>query len=241
MPRLVFGLGNPGKEYERTRHNVGFLVVDRLAARYGVEVGKKGFGARYAFVQGAAARGDQVGLVKPQTYMNVSGEAVRAFADFYKVSPEEILVVCDDLALPCGQLRLRASGSSGGQKGLESIIRCLGTQSFPRLRVGISSPPPYMDAADYVLGRFGEEERPLVEAAVERAADAVRVWLLDGIERAMSLFNARPEPRKPGPAPDEDRRGGEKEVNRGDRAPGQHPVLPRTVDPAGDMPGGRPQ
>lgn len=187
--RLVVGLGNPGKQYEKTRHNVGFLVVDRCCARAGVEPTKKSFEARYAF---AGIGREQVGYVKPLTYMNESGIAVRGFLDFYKVDPGEVLVVCDDLALPCGQLRLRASGSSGGQKGLESIIRHLGTQAFPRLRLGIGAAPPYMDAADYVLGQFAEEERPLMEAAVERAADAVRVWLDSGIDRAMNVFNTKP-------------------------------------------------
>ena len=209
MPRLVVGLGNPGKKYERTRHNVGFLVVDRCCARHGVEAEKKAHEARYAFVQRAAAGGDQVGFVKPQTYMNESGFSVVGFAGFYKVEPKDILVVCDDLALPVGQLRLRASGSSGGQKGLESIIRQLGRQDFPRLRVGIGAAPSYMDAADYVLGQFGEEERPLIEAAVDRAADAVRAWLEDGIERAMSRFNAKPETAKK-----------KTEDDGGDRAPG---------------------
>jgi PTH1 family peptidyl-tRNA hydrolase len=204
----VVGLGNPGKKYDKTRHNVGFLVVDRCCARLGVEPEKKAYEARYAFVQRAAAGGEQVGFVKPQTYMNDSGMSVVGFAGFYKVEPQDILVVCDDIALPCGQLRLRASGSSGGQKGLDSIIRLLGTQGFPRLRVGIGSPPAYMDAADYVLGQFAEEERPLIEAAVDRAADAVRAWLEDGIERAMSRFNAKLEPEK---------------KNGGDRAPGSTP------------------
>jgi PTH1 family peptidyl-tRNA hydrolase len=189
----VVGLGNPGKKYDKTRHNIGFLVVDRCCERRGVEPSKKAFEGRYAFH--GIGRG-QVGFVKPQTFMNLSGESVRGFSDFYKVEPADILVVCDDLALPCGQLRLRASGSSGGQKGLEDLIRHLGTQAFPRLRVGIGTPPPYMDAADYVLGQFAEEERPLIEAAVDRAADAVRVWLEDGIERAMNRFNAKPEPAK---------------------------------------------
>jgi PTH1 family peptidyl-tRNA hydrolase len=211
MPRLVVGLGNPGKKYDRTRHNIGFLVVDRCCARRGVEAEKRAHEARYAFVQRAAAGGDQVAFVKPQTYMNDSGMSVVGFAGFYKVEPQDILVVCDDIALPCGQLRVRASGSSGGQKGLESIIRQLGRQDFPRLRVGIGSPPAYMDAADYVLGQFGEEERPAIEAAVDRAADAVQVWLEDGIERAMSRFNAKLETEK------------KKKDDRGDRAPGATP------------------
>lgn len=209
--RLVVGLGNPGKKYERTRHNVGFLVVDRCCARAGVDPSKKSFEARYAFA--GIGRG-QVGYVKPLTYMNESGVAVRGFCDFYKVDPVDVLVVCDDLALPCGRLRLRAGGSSGGQKGLESIIRHLGTQQFPRLRVGIGAAPLFMDAADYVLGQFAEEERAPMESAVERAADAVRAWLDAGIERAMAAFNAK--------AAEDAGEAGTKEgkSNGGDRAPG---------------------
>jgi peptidyl-tRNA hydrolase, PTH1 family len=213
MPRLVVGLGNPGKKYEKTRHNVGFLVVDRCCERHGVDPSKKAFEARYAFAHAAAAGGDQAGFVKPQTYMNESGTAVRGFADFYKVEAKDILVVCDDLALPFGQLRIRSGGSSGGQKGLESIIRHLGTQGFPRLRVGIGAPPPFMDAADWVLGQLSEDERSQMQAAVERAADAVRVWLLEGVEKAASKFNAKLDA------------GEKKEVKDkaegGDRAPGR--------------------
>jgi PTH1 family peptidyl-tRNA hydrolase len=186
--RLVVGLGNPGKQYERTRHNVGWMVVDRCCERRGIEPAKKSFEARYAF-HGVGR--EQVAFVKPLTYMNLSGEAVRAFADFYKVAPEEILVVCDDMALPLGQLRIRAGGSSGGQKGLESTIRMLGTDRFPRLRVGIGAPPPYMDAADWVLGKLAGDEAKTIAEAVEKAADAVDCWLREGVEKAQQRFNAR--------------------------------------------------
>lgn len=192
MPFLVVGLGNPGKQYAETRHNVGWRVLDRCLARAGVEPSKRAFESRYAFVQRAAVGGEQAAFVKPETYMNLSGDAVRGFADFYKVEPARILVVCDDLALPCGQLRLRGSGGSGGQNGLESIIRTLGTKDFPRLRVGIGAPPPFMDAADWVLGRFSEEDRPRIDAAIERAADAIAMWLLDGTEKAGAVFNVDP-------------------------------------------------
>lgn len=192
MPYLVIGLGNPGKEYAETRHNIGWKVIDRCLARHGAEASKRAFESRYAFVQRAAAGGEQVGFVKPETFMNLSGEAARGFADFYKVPVERTLVVCDDLALACGRLRLRAGGGSGGQKGLASVIRHLGTEAFPRLRVGVGPPPAHMDAADWVLGRFGEEERPLIEAATERAADAVRMWLFEGFEKAASVYNLDP-------------------------------------------------
>lgn len=193
MPRLVVGLGNPGKQYERTRHNVGWMVVDRACARRGVEPTKKAFEARYAF-HGIGR--EQVGFVKPLTYMNLSGEAIRGFADFYKVEPVDILVVCDDIALPLGQLRIRAGGSSGGQKGLESTIRTLGTEQFPRLRIGIGAPPPYMDAADFVLGKFSGDDEKVMAEAVEKAADAIDVWLREGVEATQARYNIRPKVEK---------------------------------------------
>jgi PTH1 family peptidyl-tRNA hydrolase len=190
VPRLVVGLGNPGKQYERTRHNVGWMVVDRACARRGIEPTKKAFEARYAF-HGIGR--EQVGFVKPLTYMNLSGEAARGFADFYKVEPRDVLVVCDDLALPLGQLRIRAGGSSGGQKGLESTIRMLGTEQVPRLRIGIGAPPPFMDAADWVLAKFREDEAKVIAEAVEKAADAVDCWLAQGVEVTQARFNVRPK------------------------------------------------
>jgi PTH1 family peptidyl-tRNA hydrolase len=186
--KIVVGLGNPGKQYERTRHNVGWIVVDRCCARRGVEPTKKSFEARYAFDGIGRA---QVCFVKPLTYMNLSGEAVRGFADFYKVEAADILVVCDDIALPVGQLRIRASGSSGGQKGLDSTIRMLGTERVPRLRVGIGAPPPFMDAADWVLGRFGEGDEKLMAEATEKAADAVECWVREGVEPTQAKYNVR--------------------------------------------------
>lgn len=186
--RLVVGLGNPGKQYERTRHNVGFLVVDRCCARRGIEPTKKAHFSRCAF-HGIGR--EQVCFAKPATFMNESGVAVRGFFDFYKLASEDILVVCDDMALPLGQLRIRAGGSSGGQKGLESIIRHLGTDRFPRLRVGIGARPEHMDGADYVLGRFAPEEQEAIAAAVDRAADAVDSWLEDGVEATQARFNVR--------------------------------------------------
>ena len=185
---LVVGLGNPGKQYERTRHNIGWMVVDRCCARRGVEPAKKAFEARYCF-DGIGR--EQVGFVKPLTYMNLSGEAIRGFVDFYKLEPQDVLVVCDDLALPPGQLRIRAGGSSGGQKGLESTIRHLGTERFPRLRIGIGAAPPFMDAADYVLGRFAGEEAEKIAEAVDKAADAVDMWIREGVEPAQAKFNVR--------------------------------------------------
>lgn len=186
--RLVVGLGNPGKQYEKTRHNIGWMVVDRCCARRGIEPTRKAHEARYA-VYGIGR--EQTVFMKPLTYMNLSGQAIRAFVDFYQIEPADVLVVCDDLALPVGQLRLRAGGSSGGQKGLESTIRHLGTDRFPRLRVGIGAPPPYMDAADYVLGRFAGEDEQKIAEAIERAADAVNMWIREGVEATQAKFNVR--------------------------------------------------
>ncbi|MFC1707431.1 aminoacyl-tRNA hydrolase [Planctomycetota bacterium] len=189
--RMVVGLGNPGRRYARTRHNVGFRVLDRLCVHYGVEAGKRAFEARCVLTGEAENR---VLLVKPQTFMNESGRAIRSLAGYYKVGPEGILLVCDDLALPTGRLRLRRGGSSGGQKGVASTIAALGTDRFPRLRIGIGAAPAHMDAADYVLSRFSEAEEAAIETAVDQAADCVQVWLREGVDGAMNQFNRSPPP-----------------------------------------------
>ena len=185
--RLVVGLGNPGPEYKRTRHNIGFEVVDSLAAEWGLTwQPSKSWHALWA-------KGEHAILVKPASYMNRSGEPLAAVANFYKIAPAEILVVLDDMALELGRLRLRTEGGTGGHNGLESIILQFGTEAMPRLRVGIGAAPTE-GAVDYVLGRFFEEERPLVEKTIARAADAVK-WSIDkGVHSAMNLFNKNPEP-----------------------------------------------
>lgn len=184
--RLIVGLGNPGAEYVRTRHNVGFAVVDRLASEWGLawEQAKSW--------QAFWAKGAKAILVKPASYMNRSGESVSAVANFYKIAPAEILVVLDDLALELGRLRFRTEGGTGGHNGLESIILKLGTEAVPRLRVGIGAAPSE-GAVDYVLGRFFEEEIPIVEKTIERAADAVKCAIDKGVLSAMNLFNRIPE------------------------------------------------
>ena len=188
--RLVAGLGNPGAEYERTRHNVGFAVVDRIAAAAGVTWRREvKWGALCAKV-------DHALLLKPTTYMNRSGASLAAVAQFYKIEPAEILVVLDDMALELGRLRLRLEGGTGGHNGLDSIITTLGTDQIARLRIGIGTPPPE-GAVDYVLGRFLEEEIPIVNKAVERAAEAVK-WSIDkGLPSAMNTFNKIPEHEEP--------------------------------------------
>lgn len=184
--RLVAGLGNPGPEYERTRHNIGFAVLDRLAAEAQVSWQREQkWGAYYA-------KADHTFLVKPMTYMNRSGAPLAAVAQFYKIEPAEMLIVFDDLDLPLGRLRMRLGGGTGGHNGLESIILALGTDQIPRLRIGIGAAPE-RGAVDYVLGRFFEEETPLVEKTVARAAEAVKCAIDKGILSAMNTFNKFPE------------------------------------------------
>jgi peptidyl-tRNA hydrolase, PTH1 family len=183
--RLVVGLGNPGPEYNGTRHNVGFAVVDLLASQWGLAwQHSKSWHALWA-------KGENAILVKPTSYMNRSGEPLAAVAHFYKVEPSEILVVLDDLALELGRLRLRPDGGTGGHNGLESIIVRFGTEEIPRLRVGIGA-APREGAVDYVLGRFFEEERSLVEKTIARAADAVKCAIDNGLLSAMNQFNKIP-------------------------------------------------
>ena len=180
--RLIAGLGNPGLEYEHTRHNIGFLVVDRLAAH--LESTWKQSTKQDALL----AKSGELILVKPMTYMNRSGEPLAELAQFFKIAAPEILVVLDDLALPLGRLRLRAGGGPGGHNGLESIIMRFGTGDIPRLRIGIGAAPPRC-SVEYVLSRFFEEEKPLVRSTIDRAAEAVK-WAIDnGLVSAMNSFN----------------------------------------------------
>ncbi len=184
--RLVVGLGNPGPEYERTRHNIGFVVLDRLAADAAATWQREAkWGAH-------VAKAGSVFFVKPMTYMNRSGEPLAAVAQFYKIEPSEMLIVFDDMALELGRLRLRLEGGTGGHNGLDSIIVSLGTDQIARLRIGIGAAPE-RGAVDYVLGRFFQEENPVVETAVARAAEAVK-WAIDkGMLSAMNTFNKNPE------------------------------------------------
>jgi PTH1 family peptidyl-tRNA hydrolase len=184
---LIVGLGNPGADYTRTRHNVGFVVVEKLAERWraGWAMEKK-FDARVAR---AELEGRRVVLCEPQTFMNASGEAVRAVAAFYDVAPLRVLVVVDDADLPLGQLRLRPSGSSGGHHGLESIEQHLGTREYPRLRVGIGRQEGAREITGHVLGRFGSTEQKLADKVLIVAADQAEAWLTAGIQKAMSQFN----------------------------------------------------
>ncbi|MBN1657752.1 MAG: aminoacyl-tRNA hydrolase [Anaerolineae bacterium] len=184
---LVVGLGNPGATYARHRHNVGFFIVDALARAHGLSFARDK-DARAHVATGQVA-GTRVILAKPQTYMNLSGRTAGRLLRAHGVPIECLLVVYDDLDLPLGRLRLRAEGGSGGHKGMRSIQEVLGTQSFPRLRVGIDRPPAGVDPADYVLQPFAASDRPLLDAVVDRAVTAVECWLAEGVTAAMDRFN----------------------------------------------------
>jgi len=184
--KLIVGLGNPGRKYESTRHNVGWEVLAEFNRRFGRGAPRSKFQGELAE---ASVGEQQVWLLCPHTYMNRSGSSVQAARSFYKLSNEDLIVVCDDMNLPTGRLRFRAKGSSGGQKGLEDIIRQLGTDEFPRLRVGIDSPPPQWDAVGYVLGRFDTQQRPIIDDAVKLAADALADWVGNGVQVCMNRYN----------------------------------------------------
>jgi PTH1 family peptidyl-tRNA hydrolase len=193
----VAGLGNPGDRYTGTRHNVGFDVIDALAGRSSAAGGR----VRVDRLDCRALTGrvrigsKPVLLAKPQTYMNLSGESVKGLAMKHEVPPERVLVVLDDVALPVGRIRVRPGGSAGGQKGLQNILECFKTQTVPRLRIGIAGEhfAPGEDRADYVLARFSKSERPLIEAAIAEACDAVETFVTDGVEAAMSRYNRPPD------------------------------------------------
>lgn len=197
--KLIVGLGNPGREYAGTRHNIGFEVLDRLATRIGL-ISKAADFDRMArsnsdglALDGPVTFGsggqERVLLLKPLTFMNLSGRSVQAAKAFYQLSNDDLMIVLDDVALPCGKIRLRANGSTGGHNGLRDIERALGTSNYPRLRVGIDPPPPRVPQKDYVLGRFTEEQRKQLTPAVDRAAEALLLWMEKGITPAMNMFN----------------------------------------------------
>ncbi len=184
--KLVVGLGNPGRRYEATRHNVGFIVVGELAKKYFASRLKSRFQGETAEID---LDGEKALLLTPTTYMNLSGASVLAARDFYKIPQEDLLVVCDDLNLPLAKLRVRAAGSAGGQKGLEDIIRRLGTEEFARLRIGIGTPPDGWSWPDFVLSKFTKEEIPAMEQAVARAIEAIVVWAREGVQTCMNRYN----------------------------------------------------
>jgi len=191
--KLLVGLGNPGSEYTRTRHNAGFLVVDRLAERHATQkIARSKF---HAMVLDASIGGEKCLLMKPMTYMNRSGQAVAEAVRFYKLDiPEDVLVLVDDVALPTGAIRIRAEGGNGGHNGLADVARKLGREAFPRLRIGIDPKPPMMRLDEYVLGRFTEEQRERLEPALTLAADAAAACVTEGISAAMNTYNSRQSP-----------------------------------------------
>ena len=186
---IIAGLGNPTKEYDKTRHNVGFSAVDALTDKYGIDVSEK---KHRALCGKGVIEGQKVLLVKPQTFMNLSGESLRAMVDYYKAEPQkELIVIYDDISLEPGQLRIRLKGSAGGHNGIKNIIAQLGTQEFPRIKVGVGAKPPRMDLADYVLSRFSKGEQELMDEAFKEAAEAAVAMMTDGAERAMNHYNTK--------------------------------------------------
>jgi PTH1 family peptidyl-tRNA hydrolase len=187
---LIVGLGNPGRIYRRNRHNVGFMTLDLLAAARGLEFSRRQ--AKASIADGRLRRHKLI-LAKPQTFMNLAGESVGHLVRFYRVALPDLLVVCDDLDLPQGSLRLRPGGGSAGHKGLRSIFEHLGSQDFPRLRIGIGRPPGRMDPADYVLQDMAGEERVLMDIALARAVECIQAFLTQGIQTAMTSYNGSPD------------------------------------------------
>ena len=183
--KLIVGLGNPGKEYAGTRHNCGFMVIDRLASKLNVDVDQNKFKGLYAKVK---YHGEDIILLKPQTYMNLSGESVNAVMNFFKIDKEDLLVIYDDLDMPVGKLRLRKTGSAGGHNGIKNIIAHLNSQDFKRIRVGIDR-HKYMNVADYVLSRFSKVESEAIEQGIENAANAVLDYLDNYFNHAMNYYN----------------------------------------------------
>ena len=187
--KIIIGLGNPGKEYASTRHNMGFMTIDKLAAKHGIDI----IDLKHKGMCGKGMmRGEKVLLVKPQTYMNNSGECVREVMDFYKVDPNDIIIIYDDIDLDPGQLRIRKTGSAGSHNGMKSVVTHMGTQEFPRVRVGVGAKPEGWDLADYVLSHITEGDKEIL-AGVADAADAVESILTDGIDDAMNRYNRSKE------------------------------------------------
>lgn len=184
--KLIAGLGNPGKQYEHTRHNIGFEVIDELSSRLGIPLNQSKFQGYYGI---GMCKGQKVVLLKPLTYMNLSGESIRALMDYYHIQVENLVVIYDDLDLPVGKIRLRQKGSAGGHNGIKSAIAHLGTQEFNRIRIGIDRPVPGMSVPDYVLGRFRKEELVTLESAVKKSASACEAWLEKPFLQVMNEYN----------------------------------------------------
>lgn len=186
--KLIVGLGNPGKKFQDTRHNIGWQVLAELAQRHATSKPRARFEGEVVETQFVTEKGL---LLCPMTYMNASGRSVRPASDFYKLSPRDILVICDDISLPVGIMRFKPQGSSGGQNGLKDIINKLGTLEIPRLRIGVGQPPPQWDTADYVLSKFTKSETPDIKLTVQQAAGAVADWVQNGIDFCMNQYNRK--------------------------------------------------
>ena len=213
--KLVVGLGNPGQKYRGTRHNVGFDVIAKLAQRYDTGRPKSKFNAE---VVETVIENEKVVIASPLTFMNLSGQSVRAAFDFYKLELADLIIICDDLALDVGRLRIKPGGSAGGQNGLKDIIQRLGSSDFTRLRVGIGKTPSGWETADYVLGKFTEQEKPEIENAISRAVKVTEAWMTGGTQLAMNQFNADPN-KKP-----------KSKKSKLDRQPREQQTKPRLSD-----------
>ena len=183
---IIAGLGNPDLKYDRTRHNIGFRMIDALAEKHGISISEK---KHKGLIGKGMIGGEKVILVKPLTYMNLSGDCIREAADYYKVEPEQIIVLFDDISLDVGKLRIRKKGSAGGHNGIKSIIASLGSDNFPRLKFGVGDKPKNMDLADYVLGHFGKEDEETVNGKLGTVCDAVECMIKEGPEGAMNKYN----------------------------------------------------
>ncbi|MBS7340340.1 MAG: aminoacyl-tRNA hydrolase [Suilimivivens sp.] len=186
---VIAGLGNPKKEYDNTRHNIGFAFIDALAEKYSISV----MDVKHKALTGKGIiNGQKVILVKPLTFMNLSGESIRPISDYYKIdTAKELIVISDDISLPPGQIRIRKKGSAGGHNGLKNIIQHLGNEEFQRIRIGVGEKPKGYDLADYVLGHFSKEEQPLMQEGIKRAMEAAAMMLEGDIDRAMNEFNRK--------------------------------------------------
>lgn len=190
--KVIVGLGNPGTKYAGTRHNIGFDTVTALADKYNIKLKDKKFNG---LIGEGFIEGEKVMLVQPQTYMNLSGECVGLIAGFYKLEAEDIIVICDDINLDTGRLRIRAKGSAGGHNGLKNIIAHLGTEAFPRIRIGVGEKTEGWDLADYVLARFSGDDEATMRKAIKNAVGAVETWISYDIGKAMNLYNINPNPK----------------------------------------------
>lgn len=187
--QLIVGLGNPEPKYDRTRHNIGFVAVDRLSSLWGASPWKEQRKFQGLFTEVSSSKGESIKLLKPLTYMNLSGQSIRAVMDWYKLPPESVLVIYDEMDLPLGKIRLRLSGSAGGHNGMKSAIAHLGTDKFPRLRIGIGKANGDKDTVSHVLGKFAPQEATLLNSVLQLVTDAVQVSLKDGLEKAMNIYN----------------------------------------------------